>query len=117
MKLSTDQGIDDTFTFIVKQNGSVQDISTWGLIFSVSQELPDATPDIQKLNTAEGGGDSQIDMTDAADGEFTVIIDASDTTALNGTYKFDIKYRISSKLKTLVEVSEFIINKVVFKDP
>lgn len=56
-------------------------------------------------------------MTKATDGEFTVIIDATDTTGMSGGYKFDIKKRVSAKFSTLLDVDDFIVEKVVYKEP
>ncbi len=117
MRLSTEAGIDDQFTFLVTRNGVPIDISGWGLIFSVADTLPDASPNIQKKNLAESGGATEIYMGDAAEGLFTVFIDASDTTGLLGNYFFDVKKRVSAKFSTLIEVDKFIINKVVYKEP
>ena len=117
MRLSTEAGIDAQFTFKVTQNGVAIDISGWGLIFSIATTLPDATPDVQKKNLSEGGGSTEIDMTDSADGLFVVLIDAADTTGLLGGYYFDCKKRVSAKFSTLIEVDKFTINQVVYKEP
>lgn len=117
MRLSTEAGIDDQFTFRVTRNGASIDISSWGLIFSIMDTLPKVTPDIQKKNASEGGGSTEIDMTNATEGIFVVLIDASDTTGLLGEYYFDCKKRVSAKFNTLIEVDKFVINQVGYKEP
>jgi len=112
MKLSIPLGNDRTFPFHVK--GDI-DISTYGIIFSVSTEKPDASPDIQKKNANATGDASQISMTNSTTGYFQVIIKDTDQAALSaGDFWFDIQFIIDSKYFTQM-VDRFIITEVVKK--
>jgi len=88
---------------VYDDNDVVVNITAYGITFNVNADLEDATPTIQKQNVADGGGASEIDMTDAASGIFYVIIDAADTAAMAvGEWYFDIRFTIATKVKTQV---------------
>jgi len=100
------RGDDWSQGFVAKYSPSEDpvDLTDAELRFTVRKKK---TGDIvfQKKNTAAGGSDAEIEVTDAVNGEFTVYIASSDTEEIEGDLKywFDAEM-IKNSLKTTLGV-------------
>jgi len=88
------------------EDGSATDLTGAKMWFTVKQRSsdPDANALISKKNTAAGGGDSEIRVTDAAAGRAEVYIVPDDTENMDpGIYVYDVQVTLADgKTYTIV---------------
>jgi len=90
---------------LVDENGDPIDLTGSSITFTVKENVADEEPVIQRKNEAAGGDDSQIEMTDPANGIFEIHIIPENTSSLTAKgYAYDIQVILSSgKVKTVIK--------------
>lgn len=81
------------------------DITGALLTFTVKKRESDATELFNKQNEDAGGDVTQIEMTDPANGTFTVFIDPADTLNAEGNVKYwyDVEMNLNGNVKTIIK--------------
>lgn len=78
--------------------GVAQDITGAAITFSVKKTLDSNKVLFTRKNTAAGGSSAEIDDTDLANGQFTVIFVPANTQNLEpGEYEYDVNIVVSGK--------------------
>ena len=109
------RGDNRTFKVTVKDgDGNAVNITGASIIFSVKEKIGDTGYNFQKKNTAAGGGDSQIKITDAVNGIYEVYIVPTDTQTLDiGNYEYDSELTTAtSKVYTVVRGELNIMDEI-----
>jgi hypothetical protein len=98
------RGDDHAINCTVTLNSVALDLSDVAITFSIKKNIQDDAVLIQKKNTEAGGGASEIEMTDAVNGEFSIYIETTDTESLDadGLFYFDIEMVKDSAKTTLI---------------
>jgi len=107
-----------SFTLTVStSSGNVPyDLTGASVWFHVKNSQDDADTDalIQKRNTAAGGGDTEVLVTDATGGVLEVYILPTDTEEMSGEYVYDLVVENSSgKISQAIEPSTFKVRGTV----
>lgn len=112
-------GDDRTLSLSVNQSdGSVVDLTGAKIWFTVKNRLADTDADalIQKRNTAAGGGDTEILVTDAPNGQAQIFIIPTDTEDVDAAiYSYDIQVILSTGKKHTITRSQFCVKEDVTK--
>ena len=100
------KGQDKTITYQVKNDsGGIVDLTSAEITFTVKSDPNSSTAQIQRFNTAAGGGDTQIKIISASLGLIAVFLDRDNTLALTaGTLYY------TDLLVTDQNSNEFIID-------
>jgi len=112
INLNTFIGNDVSWTFTVKdENNATPNITAAKLTFTLKDEI-EGTVLFQRKNSAAGGDDTEIEITDGSNGEFVLYIVQTNTISLDifKTYYYDIEIDlVNYGLKTVAH-GEFIVN-------
>jgi hypothetical protein len=102
---------DQPFAIKYKSNGNPVNLTGAQVRFTVRQNEDDVDFAFQYKNLAAGGSATQIEMTDAVNGQFTVHINSTDTAQVQGNqrYWYDVEIILAGKTTTVVK------DRVLFK--
>lgn len=105
-------------TVLVKGTSTPIDITSSEITFSVKSDVKDTTYVFQKMNTAAGGDDTEIEITDATNGVFQLKLIPADTADINsGGYVYDFEITLSNGKTYTLEEDALIIEENVTDEP
>lgn len=87
-------GDDYTLTFTVTRSGSALDLTSAKLWFTVKQDTDDTDAEAKLQYSTDDATEMQI--TSPTEGKFSLYLKDEDTTALAGSWNYDIKCKLGS---------------------
>lgn len=101
--------LEKLITITVQSSGNPVDLTLSEVVFTVKRNGTDSNILIQKKNTAAGGGDDEIEMTDPTNGKCLLKVDEVDTEDLAaGAYIYDVEI-VHSLYKTKTPIKDQFI--------
>lgn len=103
-------GDDYDHQFTVTRNGASLSLTGAKLWLTIKEDalLEDSSAKLQ-YDSETPGGDENIEITDAASGEFTVHFRDTDTVGLEGRWPYDIKARLGAAGSPIIRVARGVI--------